>query len=253
MAPTVDLPAGVNVISLTVTDDDGATGSTSVTITVGDVTPPANQSPIADAGPDATVFGDPLAGGAASVVLDGSGSTDPDGVITSYVWTNESGTTIGTGVSPTVSLPVGTNEIVLTVTDDNGASDTDAVVIMVDLVGEEPMHVHEFTGSALADGRGGKWSATASVYITWSSLEPLIVLGADPTTVVFTTSTNETLSCTTAASPDQSTDGRCSVTLSDIGRKVDAVTFTIVDVSAPGFAYDADSNHAPTEITVAKP
>ncbi len=48
----------------------------------------ANAPPVADAGADQEVTaGDP-------VLLDGSGSTDPDGHITSYSWTQLSGTTV---------------------------------------------------------------------------------------------------------------------------------------------------------------
>jgi len=61
------------------------------------------------------------AGGMAAVTLNGSGSADPDGTIVSYTWT-ENGTPIATGVQPVVNLPVGTNNIVLTVTDNLGGT-----------------------------------------------------------------------------------------------------------------------------------
>ena len=85
--------------------------------------------PTADAGPDQTIT-DSDNTGSELVTLDGSGSSDPDGTIESYVWT-ENDVEIATGVSPQVSLSVGVHTITLTVTDDDGATDTDEVVITV--------------------------------------------------------------------------------------------------------------------------
>jgi subtilisin family serine protease len=87
-----------------------------------------NQAPVADAGPDQIVT-DSDGTGSESVTLNGSGSADDVG-IESYVW-SESGTTIATGVNPTVSLSVGTHNITLTVTDAGDLTDTDEVVITV--------------------------------------------------------------------------------------------------------------------------
>ncbi|MCA9770993.1 MAG: right-handed parallel beta-helix repeat-containing protein [Myxococcales bacterium] len=69
--------------SLTVTDDQepGLSSTDSVDVTVRFV----NRAPIANAGPDQTVAPEAL------VVLDGSGSTDPDGQPITYAWTQTSG------------------------------------------------------------------------------------------------------------------------------------------------------------------
>ena len=88
-----------------------------------------NQDPIADAGPDQWVY-DTDADLVESVTLDGSGSSDVDGVIESYVWT-ENDIEIATGVSPTVEFGLGTHTVLLTVTDDGGKTATDEVVIKV--------------------------------------------------------------------------------------------------------------------------
>jgi len=88
-----------------------------------------NQPPVADAGPDQQVT-DTDDNGSELVSLDGSGSYDPDGSITSYVW-KESTTQIATGVSPDVTLNVGSHTVTLTVTDNDSATDTDNVVINV--------------------------------------------------------------------------------------------------------------------------
>jgi hypothetical protein len=125
--PTVLFAVGPHEVTLTVTDDAGDTDTDVVVITVDE--PGANQLPIADAGPDETVTDSD--GGGENVTLDGSGSTDPDGSIVSYLWT-EGGSEIATGVNPTVLFAVGPHEVTLTVTDDAGDTDTDVVVITVD-------------------------------------------------------------------------------------------------------------------------
>ena len=90
----------------------------------------SNQSPQANAGPDQTVV-DNDGNGTAQVTLNGSGSNDPDGYITSYVW-KENGSQIATGVNPTVTLSQGQHTITLEVTDNKGAKGFDTVVITVE-------------------------------------------------------------------------------------------------------------------------
>jgi subtilisin family serine protease len=89
-----------------------------------------NGAPVADAGEDQTVVAANFTN--ANVTLDGSGSSDPEGGALDYEWRKD-GSVIATGVSPTVNLPVGVHTIELTVTDADGASDTDQVVITVQL------------------------------------------------------------------------------------------------------------------------
>jgi outer membrane autotransporter protein len=52
------------------------------------------------------------------VLLNGTGSFDPDGTIISYVWLNAQGAQIAAGPTPSVRLPDGTNSITLVVEDD---------------------------------------------------------------------------------------------------------------------------------------
>ena len=72
--------------TLTVADNNGATGSSSVVIAV---SAPANQAPVANAGPGQINL-DP----GVTVQLNGAASTDPDGSITSYQWTQTAGTAV---------------------------------------------------------------------------------------------------------------------------------------------------------------
>jgi mono/diheme cytochrome c family protein len=128
--PTVAFAVGVHEVTLTVTDDDGATDTDNVVITVDPAPPVGNQPPTANAGDDQTVT-DTDDGGDEDVTLDGSASTDDDGTIISWSW-SEGGSEIATGEMPTVAFAVGIHEVTLTVTDDDGATDTDNVVITVD-------------------------------------------------------------------------------------------------------------------------
>jgi len=91
---------------------------------------PVNLPPLANAGPNQTV-NDSNNDGSEGVTLDGSGSSDSDGTITSYVWTNSNNAVIGNTVSITPTVPLGTNVYTLTVTDDDGDTNTDTVSVTV--------------------------------------------------------------------------------------------------------------------------
>jgi len=96
----------------------------------------SNDPPLAEAGLDQTVaFGD-------TVLLDGGGSTDPDGNVTAYRWTMTApngSTTVP--ACPTcertsfVASQVGTYEVTLTVVDDDGASSSDTMYVTVEGTG----------------------------------------------------------------------------------------------------------------------
>ena len=87
----------------------------------------ANQPPVADSGPDQIVSVDSNC--MASVTLDGSDSSDPDGDPLTYTWTWDSGSAIG--VSPTIQLPLGASTITLVVNDGTADSEPDTVGITV--------------------------------------------------------------------------------------------------------------------------
>lgn len=116
-------------------------------------TGPANVAPIAVA------TGTPVSGNAPlATVVDGSGSTDPDGSIVSYSWNFGNGTT-GTGPASSVvfSTP-GVFTVTLTVTDDKGATGTDS-----------------FTVTANGDGDGDGYFVPADC----NDSDPTIHPGAD--------------------------------------------------------------------------
>src|SRR5205823_3706220 len=112
--------AGTYTVQLTVTDDKGATGSTSQAVTV-TAPPPPNQSPTAAVTPSCTdlrcTFTD--------------GSSDPDGSVVAWSWRfGDNGTSSSRNPSHTYSA-AGTYTVELTVTDDKGAtgSSTQAVTV----------------------------------------------------------------------------------------------------------------------------
>lgn len=89
------------------------------------------DKPVANAGPDQTI--ECNRGG--TVTLDGSASFDPDGESITYAWKQVSGTTVSLSVSGATATftaaPPGVYEFQLTVTDTNGASASDNVVVTV--------------------------------------------------------------------------------------------------------------------------
>jgi outer membrane autotransporter protein len=125
---TINLPDGANDVRLLVTDNVGNTDTDSVVITVNSA-----AIPTANAGLDRAVAdtdGEP----GESVVLDGSGSTDPDDAIASFQWfliQDGEPTALGNGPSLTARLPDGPNTITLIVTDNAQNTSTDTVVITV--------------------------------------------------------------------------------------------------------------------------
>ena len=118
-----DVAGSPHTVTLTVTDNDGLTDTDDVIVTVN---PP--QSPTANAGPDQTLS-DNDGNGWEDVTLDGS---DPGGTIASYEW-KEGTTVLGTTASITASFDVAgsPHTVTLTVTDTNGLTDTDDVIVTV--------------------------------------------------------------------------------------------------------------------------
>jgi ELWxxDGT repeat protein len=120
---------GTFTVTLVVSDGHVSSAPATTTVTI------ANCLPIANAGPDRTVLH------RTSVTLDGRASSDPDGTIVGYLWSQLSGpavtlsgasTSVATFTAPKVS-PGQTVVLVfqLRVTDNDGATATDQVTITV--------------------------------------------------------------------------------------------------------------------------
>ncbi|MFI5153911.1 MAG: PKD domain-containing protein, partial [Chitinophagales bacterium] len=126
---------GNYVFKLTVTDNQGATGTANDTIVVR----PSASLPVADAGFDQSIT---LPTSTAN--LDGSGSYDSSGTITTYQWSQVSGPTTATlgssnAAKATASgLQQGVYTFQLIVTDNNLYSDTDRINITVNPAPNQP-------------------------------------------------------------------------------------------------------------------
>jgi hypothetical protein len=126
------LIAGTYTYRLTVTDNDGATGSGDVRVIVNAAPAPTpNVAPAANAGPN-QVITLPVS----SVSVSGAG-TDSDGNVASYEWTKVSGpgggniSSAATASTQITGLTAGTYVFRLTVTDNDGDSDSDDMLVVV--------------------------------------------------------------------------------------------------------------------------
>lgn len=113
---TINLEDGDYIITLTVSDTQGASSSDEVSVSV------INTIPEADAGDDIETE---ATGPTTSVTLSGSGS-DADSDELTFSWSNGDA-----GSTTTVDLGVGVHTFTLTVSDGQGATDSDEVVVEI--------------------------------------------------------------------------------------------------------------------------
>lgn len=116
---------GSKTVRLTVTDNNGATASTTIAVNIVNLAPsPVISSPASGVSVDRNVS-----------VSFASGSTDADGTITTYDWDWGDGTAHGTtaNASHTYALNVtpGAKTVKLTVTDNNGATSSASITVNV--------------------------------------------------------------------------------------------------------------------------
>jgi PKD repeat protein len=185
-----------------------------------------NQKPVASISANPVQGTPPL-----TVSFDGSASTDPDGVITLYSWDfgDGSGTT-GETVEHSYDA-LGTYQAVLTVTDDQGASDTDAVTITVTDGTLVATYVADIS-MALVSLPGKRVSAEATVSVLDANGIPV----AGATVAV-------TWSGAAAGTGSAVTDavGQAVLTSGAI-RDRGTFTVTVTDVTKAGTAYDPSLN-----------
>lgn len=133
IAPAVEVETAL-IFQLTVSDGGATSAPDTVTVLVLPVTPPpANQRPVANAGPDRTVTaGSPVA-------LDGTPSSDPDGDALTFTWTQIEGPAIilssfqvasPSFAAPNVHVPTMLT-FALVVNDGQAASTPDTVAVLV--------------------------------------------------------------------------------------------------------------------------
>jgi YD repeat-containing protein len=140
--------ANTYTVTLTVTDNNGATNTATTTATI------ANRPPVANAGgPYTSTTG-------SAVHFNGGSSSDPDGTISSYAW-NFGDTATGSGAAPTHTYTTaGTKTVALTVTDNNGATNTATTTATITGFSDVRLDPLNETGSAGANplSRNFNWS-----------------------------------------------------------------------------------------------
>jgi len=139
IAPNVNT---VLIFQLSVTDNNGATNTNSVTVTISEVVP-ENQAPIANAGINLSTDENTL------ISLNGSASNDPDGSIVSYSWVQTSGTRAAITNASLATASITAPEVdadtqlgfKLTVTDNEGETATDTMIVSILNVNKAPTAV----------------------------------------------------------------------------------------------------------------
>lgn len=214
---------GIFNASLTVVDNEGLSDIASLTITVNDV---PNQPPLAAASATPTSGYAPL-----TVAFSGAGSSDPDGTISTYAWNFGDGTT-GSGVTANHTYnSTGTFNAVLTVTDNDGATDIDTVVITVSQNPNSVVFVQSITMSVVTSGNNR--SARAVVKIVNGAGSP-----------VSGVTVNGRFSGLVSGNVTGTTNSSGEITLtSKSTRKRGTVTFTVTGVTPPApYTYDPSHN-----------
>jgi len=155
------LRPGVYQFSLRITDNLDSVGKDTVQVRV--INPFPNAAPIARAGADQTITLP-----TSSVTLNGSASSDTDGVITSYRWRQLNGpsqSTLGSfnQASTTVtSLVTGIYQFELAVQDDSSALGKDTLSVFVNPL-PKLIQVNVYGGSTPAGTGWNNWNASSSL------------------------------------------------------------------------------------------
>ena len=191
-SPSVDSAGDTLTFKLTVTDSDGSTSTDTCIVNVANIDNTSNEPPVANAGPDQNVEK------RVKVVLDGSGSVDPDGSIVSWRWTQIDGTRVYLSrrysmtpsfTSPSVSSAGETLTFELTVTDAQGLQSTDLCI--VNIIGKNnPPFANAGTNQNVSSGElvilDGSGSADSDGNISsynWIQTGGTSVMLSDPTAV----------------------------------------------------------------------
>ncbi len=213
--------ASTFTITLTVTDDDGATSVTSNPVTVVE---DINLSPVAD------FSFNPLAPVSTQNVQFTDLSSDPDGTIVSWLWNFGDGTTDSTLQNPVHAFTAaGTYTVGLTVTDDDGASTTTSKTITV----VAPyMYVQDIAMSYTSSWFYYKISTTVTVY-DWA--------GTALSGVTVTITLRNPSGTTYTLSGVTGTNGKVTLTRS-CSKAKGTYTSTVTDIVKSGYVYDPSKN-----------
>ncbi|MFC1991409.1 PKD domain-containing protein [Chloroflexota bacterium] len=224
---------GNYTVTATATDTVGQTNSDSIVVAVDNV----NDPPMASF----TYTSNGL-----TCNFDASGSDDPDGSIVAYDWTFGDGNTSSGITTAHTYASTGTYDVSLTVTDNDGANDTESQTVTVsDAVAT--MHVGDLDASTRSIGRSGKWVVTVTVTIDDGDHQ--LVSGA----TVYGTWSGDTGGDVSGITGG---DGTVTFTTGTINGG-SSVSFTVDNVSEiltyfPSDNHDEDGDSDGTTITVSK-
>ncbi|MFC2032325.1 S8 family serine peptidase [Chloroflexota bacterium] len=213
--------------TITLVVNDGKVDSEPTTTTA-DITE-VNDPPVADAGPAQTALVNEV------VTFDGSGCYDIDGTIIAYDWDFGDGNT-GTGMVTTHAYAaVETYAVVLTVTDNEGLTNTDEVIVTVTEMAANVMHVASIDMSIATRtaGRNIFTSGTATVTVVDANgfpVEGVTVYGQ------WSGLTSDSDSGITNAS------GEVTLTSDSVKNSSGTFTFTINDIIKDGWTYEPSAN-----------
>jgi thermitase len=206
-----------------------------------------NLNPVASAGVDQTVT-DNGGDGVEMVTLDGSASSDADGSIVGYEW-REGSTVVALIATPALWLSVGTHTLALEVTDEDGATGTDSVVVTVDpQAAATSTHIGDLDGASAATKKGWTARLTVTVHDTYHrAVAGAVVTGS------WSGGATGSGTCTTGAA------GTCVIISGNVRKRDASATFRTTGITASGLNYSAGQNHDPdgesngTAITISKP
>lgn len=207
---------------LIVTDNDGLSRSTTVTITA---TSPPNQSPVAVASAPVTTGYAPLA-----VNFSSAGSSDPDGTVAAYAWNFGDGSTSTAAHPSHTYMAAGNYTATLTVTDNQEASSSRTLTISAQQDSNKVVFVQNITMSLVPSSSG-----------TAARAEVTVVDGTGALRQNATVSGKWTGLTTGAANGTTDSTGKVRFTSKKV-RKTGTYTFTITGISAAGYVYDSTRN-----------
>jgi hypothetical protein len=185
------LVEGVFSFELTVTDAEGLFDKDTIVVTVN---PSPNKAPIAKAGPDQSIYYNlqTCSMEPSFITLDGSSSYDVDGTIISYKWSlimsdnysviisnpNEPVTTV-------VNITPGSYAFQLSVTDNNGASSVDTLIITTSTINRSTVFAQLISVGSLSEKRQqGAVVAVGNKLFFAGGTTPPVSPGPHPTSMV---------------------------------------------------------------------
>ncbi len=218
--------AGTYTVTLTATDNDGDSDTTTSSVTVTE--PGANNPPAAS-----------FTSSCSDLTCDFTdASSDSDGTIASWAWVFGDGNTSSSQNPSHTYAAAGTFSVSLTVTDDDGATDTASSSVTVsEPTGGSTTHIAALTGASVSQG-GASWLAIVTVTVEDDNGDAV-----DGATVTGTWRRGEVSTCSTDGT------GTCTIEFSTRGRRN---IFTVNDISHGSLTYDSGDNVV-TSVTVDQP